>query len=176
MPDNLKQVVDPVIERNAFFAHNENLLFAMIFDKRTHIRELGLRRVLKGRERVSKGKTVRNFVPPKLNFNATEYTELIDWNSVKLSPPPLLRNTSNDEIKYFIQSGEVPNWVVKNFPCHTQSVKRCVKLVSEASMKVCGYESRNGYIKTTLESRSIMPEFSQKSHFKVSIREKDSLK
>ncbi len=49
LSDNLKQVVDPVIERNAFFAHNENLLFAMIFDKRAHIRELGLRRVLKGR-------------------------------------------------------------------------------------------------------------------------------
>ena len=47
LPDNLKQVVDPVIERNAFFAHNDNLLFAMIFGKRTYLRELGPRRVLK---------------------------------------------------------------------------------------------------------------------------------
>ncbi len=33
LPENLLQVVDPVIERNSFFAHPENLLLSMIVDK-----------------------------------------------------------------------------------------------------------------------------------------------
>lgn len=36
----------------------------------------------------------------------------------------------------------VPNWgIVKRFPRHTQSVERCVKLVTEAAMKVCEAQS-----------------------------------
>lgn len=40
LPENLRSVVDSVIERNAFFAHPENLLVSMLFDDRDHIREL----------------------------------------------------------------------------------------------------------------------------------------
>src|SRR6218665_264032 len=42
-----KRIVDPVIHRNAYFAHPENLLLAMMTDYRRHIRELGLRGVMK---------------------------------------------------------------------------------------------------------------------------------
>ena len=76
---------------------------AMVFDKRRHIRELGLRRVLKARQTVSKGKGIRNFVTPTLNFDAVDYTELIDWNVAKLSSPPLLRRVTNEEIHSFVQ-------------------------------------------------------------------------
>ncbi|CAH2100076.1 unnamed protein product [Euphydryas editha] len=61
LSDDLKKVVHPVIERNAFFAHPENILIAMIFDERKHIRELGLRRIYKARhsrQPCSKGKTI----------------------------------------------------------------------------------------------------------------------
>lgn len=87
---------------------------------------------------LKKIKTIRNFVTPTLNFNASEYTHFIDWNSAKLSPPSLFRNITNDAIKYFIQSGEVPKRDVTTFPPHTQSVERCVKLVSEALLKFVG--------------------------------------
>lgn len=33
LPENLLQIIDPVIERNAFFVHPENLLLAMIMDE-----------------------------------------------------------------------------------------------------------------------------------------------
>ncbi|GBO34573.1 hypothetical protein AVEN_78988-1 [Araneus ventricosus] len=48
--DDLKKVVDPVISRNAFMAHPENLLLSMLADERWHIRELALRRIMKTRE------------------------------------------------------------------------------------------------------------------------------
>ena len=54
LPENLIKVIDPVIERNAFFAHPENLLLSMIVDERAHIRELGLRRIIKARAVSSK--------------------------------------------------------------------------------------------------------------------------
>ena len=47
--DALKAIVDPVISRNAYYAHPENLLLAMISDDRLHIRTLGLRRIMKAR-------------------------------------------------------------------------------------------------------------------------------
>ena len=38
LTDNLKSVIDPVIQRNAYFAHTENILIAMLFDSRQEIR------------------------------------------------------------------------------------------------------------------------------------------
>src|SRR5215469_13716739 len=70
LSDELLQVVDPVIQRNAFFAHSENLLLAMLVNDREHIRELGYRRILKARNVLSKKKTVRSFVTLNLNFEA----------------------------------------------------------------------------------------------------------
>lgn len=167
LSDELKNVVHPVKEENSFFAHPENLLLVIVFDKRKHIRELGLKRVLKARQRVSKGKNIQNFITPTLNFNARDYTELIHWSVTKLSPPPLLQKVSNDEITSIIQLGTEPNWAFKSFPCHTQAVERCGKLSTEASAKVCGQESRDGYIRPTLKSWAMMPEFTNKSQYRT---------
>ncbi|GBN14480.1 hypothetical protein AVEN_123392-1, partial [Araneus ventricosus] len=73
LSDELLQVVDPVIQRNASFPHTENVLLAMLVDEREHIRELGYKKILKARQIVPKKKTVRNFVPPKINFQASDY-------------------------------------------------------------------------------------------------------
>lgn len=167
LSDELKAVVFPVIERNSFYAHPENILIAMIFDERRHIRELGLRRVLKARQSASTGKGIRNFHTPSLKFDALDYTDMMDWSTTKISSPPLLRGISNEEIESFIKSGEIPDWDIKEFPCHTQAVERCVKLVTEASLKVCGPQSRDGYIRATLKSRDAIKEFSTKADYKV---------
>ncbi|GBN89933.1 hypothetical protein AVEN_41128-1 [Araneus ventricosus] len=97
LSDELLQVVDPVIQRNAFFAHAENVLLAMLVDEREHIWELGHRRILKARQIVPKKKTVRNFTPPKINFQASDYNEIINWNSCVVYPPPMLRDLSEDD-------------------------------------------------------------------------------
>ena len=73
-----KRIVDPVIHRNAYFAHPENLLLAMMTDHRPHIRELGLQRVMKVRVAHHSGQMWRFKVPAKLNFNAVEYFDMID--------------------------------------------------------------------------------------------------
>ncbi|GBN88697.1 hypothetical protein AVEN_19754-1 [Araneus ventricosus] len=165
----LLQVVDPVMQRNAFFAHPENVLLAMLVDEREYIRELGYRRILKARQIVPKKKTVRNFVPPKINFQASDYIEMINWNSCVVYPPPMLLDLSEDDIKSLINSDTTPIKEILKFPGHTQGVERCVKLVTEASNKVCAHETRDDYIRATLKSRSVMPNFSKKSDFKCVI-------
>ncbi|KAG7313490.1 hypothetical protein JYU34_000625 [Plutella xylostella] len=71
LSSDVKQIIDPVIQRNAFFAHPENLLLAMLFDNRPHIRELGLRRIIATRKNSKPG--IRMFKVPKLNFEAHDY-------------------------------------------------------------------------------------------------------
>lgn len=52
---DLHRVVDPVVQRNGYFAHPENLLLSMLTDARPHIRELGVRRIMKARKEAKPG-------------------------------------------------------------------------------------------------------------------------
>ena len=51
-------IVYEVIQRNSYFSHSGNLLLAMLFDERSHIREFALRRILKSRKTDWKGKNM----------------------------------------------------------------------------------------------------------------------
>ena len=46
LSDELKNIVDPVLQRNTYFYHPENILLDMLVDKRMHIKELGLRQII----------------------------------------------------------------------------------------------------------------------------------
>lgn len=74
--EETKAIIDPVIQRNGFFGHPENILLAMIKDQRRHIRELGWRKIKKYRAMQS---LQRTFKVPTLNFASTDYTEMIHW-------------------------------------------------------------------------------------------------
>ncbi|GBL97281.1 hypothetical protein AVEN_84977-1 [Araneus ventricosus] len=109
----------------------------MLVNEKEHIREIGYRRILKARQIFPKKKTVRNFVPPKINFQASDYIEIINWNSCVVYPSPMLQDLSEDDIKSLINSDTMPIREIQKFPCHTQVVERCIKLVTVASVKYC---------------------------------------
>lgn len=157
-----KDVIDPVIQRNAYFAHPENLLLSMITDERKTIRELGMRRILRAR---SESSGLRKFSIPTLNFNAQNYIDLIDWQMTDVTEPPLLADLPVDSIEMLVASGEAPVIDFPKYPCHTQAVERCVKLVTEASASVCGEMARDGFIRVRLESRKLMPYFNTKADY-----------
>ena len=168
LPIELKKIVDPVIQRNAYFAHPENLLISMATDERLHIRQLALRRVLAARaisDETDDKSTVRMFKIPPLNFEATDYTDIIDWSSIKSAEPPMFRSIESTQLKNNILTSEMIQF--KRFPCHTQAVERGVKLVTEASMAVCEPQ-RDGFIRARIESRSAMKVFHTKSDFSLS--------
>lgn len=96
----LRNIVDPVIQRNAFFLHPENLLICMLADDRTHVKELALRRVLKAR--LTHDQKLRSFAVPKINFDVNDYIELIDWQATDITSPPILNALSTEEIKLLL--------------------------------------------------------------------------
>ena len=84
---------------------------------------------------MDKNDDVRKFLIPKINFNAKDYTEMIDW-TIDITEPPLTKDFSKAAIQSFIYDPPKNSDIFK-YPCHTQVVERHIKLVSECSTKVC---------------------------------------
>lgn len=164
-----KKIIDPVIKRNAWFSHPENLLLSMISDPDADKRQLGWRRILKARTTLRRTNAVREFsVPLEIRLDAPSYVEVIDWSNCKLTEPPLTKHISTEVLRENIRSSAFANEDLKDFPCHTQSVERMVKLVTEAASAVCGPEERHKFVFATLKSRKQMPKFDTKSSYKTS--------
>lgn len=158
-------VIDPVIQRNAYFAHAENILLTMVTDPRELIRELGLRRILQARKMASQETKikVRTFEIPTINFDANDYTEMINWQRVTRTEPPTFRNIADEDLEDAIRTKRI--FEIPKFPCHTQAVERGIKLVTEASSSVSGYDKRDGFIKAKLKSHILMPTFETKKEY-----------
>lgn len=70
---------------------------------------------------------------------------------------------SDLELKSMIETGCILE--IASFPCHSQAVERHIKLVTEASVSVCGEKPRDGFIRCRLKSRCEIPKFETKSQF-----------
>lgn len=162
LPTELKAIIDPVIQRNSYFAHPENLLLAMLTDNESHIRELAARRILKARTIQENG--LRLFQIPALKFDASSYTDLIDWQE-KITEPPILKLIPDEDIQLFVSQKGEGNLPLLRLPCRSQAAERAVKAVTEASATLCKKSEREGFIKTQIESRKAMPKFDSKKDF-----------
>lgn len=164
--DDLKQIVDNKIQRNGFFAHPESLLLEMLADGRKHIRELAVWRILSIRTKKASQKGIRKFLIPKINFFAQDYIEIITWQYCDITEPTLTQNLTEDDLKRILNEGSPVILLLFKLPCHTQAVERCVKFVTEASLEVCGAVARDGFIRTRLLDRKLMPNFETKCDYK----------
>ena len=136
----------------------------MIADPRASVRKSAVEYITSSRGQVCEG--VRIFAVPKINLDANDYTNLADLCNGPCLEPPLTRQYSTSELAAFVTDPE-PYVRMNKYPCHTQAVERSIKLVTEAAAAVSGPESREGFIRTTLKSRSIMPVFETKKDFAV---------
>lgn len=82
--------------------------------------------------------------------------------------PPVTRSLPEDDLKKFIDGPNLLSHVFE-FPCHTQAVERCVKVVTEASTHVYGEKTRDGYIRAISNSRSVMSSFEHKAQFQTEL-------
>ena len=158
-----KKIVDPVIHRNAYFAHPENRLLAMMTDHRPHIRELGLRRVMKARAADPSGQIRMFKVPAKLNFDVAEYFDMIDWAVCPISEPSIIKAMTDAELRDLITTEVTPTFMFPKFPCHTQAVERHVKLVTEVA-KDCVWTEIARWLHPCTR-RQLMPTFESKRDF-----------
>ena len=47
----------------------------------------------------------------------------------------------------------------KKYPNHTQSIEHSIKLVTDASKAVYGFDARDGFIGARMQSRRMMPQY-----------------
>lgn len=141
-----------------------------MWDEEIKIRNIAVEKILKVRE-TSVNNKIRYFKEPKLNFDAKKYYDVIDWEHVEITEPPILRNYSASDLwdmaNYYNDSSVIYTSESRKLPCHNQAVERCIKVVTEASLTVCSPDSRDGLIRNKLKSRNIMPKFLTKSQFKT---------
>ena len=137
----------------------------MITDERVHVRQLGLCRIVKAQSQRAAG--VRKFTVRPLNYDCSDYIEMINWQSADCTEPPLIADVSDYVITDLIKNEKSEIADFPRFPCHTQAVELCVKLVTQASAAECGETSRNGFIRSRLDSFSIMPTFDTKAQYKM---------
>ena len=146
------------MQRNAYFAHPENILLAMIYDEDAPTRKMAWEKILKARhsefkeksksgkkrtEKNKQGNKIRTFKVPTLDFGAKRFYDIIDWDSIELTVTPLIVQLSEAEIEANIASS-APHTspTVYGMPCHTQAVERLVKVVTESSSAVASSEAR----------------------------------
>ena len=69
-----------------------------------------------------------------IGMQSIGWQDLIDLAEVNLQEPPTSKHISDSEIFSFVTGNVTPT--IQDLPSHFQSVKRSVKLVSEASRVV----------------------------------------
>ena len=116
---------------------------------------------------------VREFHKPKVDWKVKSYDKLIGSLAFEdMSPPPVTLDLTPEEIDAIAE--DPSNLDLPYLPCHTQAVERLIKDVTAtaaAGYSVCVH-SRNGNqfkqeMSNKLYSRSVMPTFRSKLHFKA---------
>lgn len=147
-------VVLPTIKRSAWYAFSEMIIQTLLCSDDSKERKAGVQKIvdLRGRDDDILGDlSVRPRNTPSINLSASSLLELIDW-SCGVYEPPLTCKLTTSEVKKFIDKPMVvPQW-----PCHGQSIERCVKQVTEAAGRVYSHEKREGYIRGQEASRRLM--------------------
>lgn len=104
---------------------------------------------------------IREFKVPNIDFNASEWHEMIDWDNTTVTESPLTAHLTTEQIKAI----EITPLSVPNYPNNTQGVERCIKVVTESSKAVYGEDARDGFIRARISSRTCLPKFDTKKHF-----------
>src|SRR6218665_3648897 len=89
------------------------------------------------------------------------------WGTQGLNPALQTSEVSDEDMMQFVATHASQKFRFSRFPCRTQAVERCVKVVTEASAAVCGVKAGEGFIRARLESRRIMPTFNTKKEYRT---------
>lgn len=165
LPLNLREVVNKTISNNAFFAHPENILLTMLFDERKPVRERAIRKILYCREQLYDTTILRTYKKHPINFDCTDYMDLVDLdNDNILSEPPFTATIPHEHLLEYINSDEIP-LPDPAIPSHIQGTERCVQLLTHVSRRVIA-KNRDDVMAVTLESRTRTPRMDCKKDLK----------
>ena len=115
-----KKIVQRCIQRNAFYAHPENILLAELASSHKPDRIDAVQTIIEARaNHQNQASSVRLFRVPELNFKASKWQLMIKWSETDILEPPLIRNMSNSELLALVAEP----LIVPKFKCHTQMVE-----------------------------------------------------
>ena len=163
LPKDIQNIARENIARNAYWAHPECLLLSMLTDADENVRVMAVEKIktIRGDRNCGDNYT-RRFNIPRLNFNATKYTEMIDWKLEAVHEPSLTTSLSSTELSSLKSSP----LTLPRYPGHTQSVERLVKQTTRAAGTVAGYSARDGFLRASAKSRELMPRFESKQDYR----------
>ena len=104
----------------------------------------------------------RQFYTTPVNFKPQNFTELINWDTVKLTEPLLTATLSTDQV---VACLDTPLLVPSRWQCHSQSMERAIRKVSEACLMVVGEKKREGWIRCAEASRKVVKKPNTKADY-----------
>lgn len=162
---NLRNIVDGVIKNNSYYAHPENILLTMLFDDRKAIRDRAIKKILHYREKFYDPTKLRVYKKYILNFDATDYVNMVDMNNDDiLFEPAFTRQIPYDHLVEYLDFDEPP-LADPQIPMHIQGTERHVQLLTSVSKRVIE-KNREGVMAVTLQSRKKTPRMESKKDLK----------
>ena len=154
------------IAKNAYWAHPEVLLLAMLADQKESIRSKAVEKILSLRGGSDHGDDQpRLYEVPVLKSNANSCTEMIDWKSEAIYEPVLTVKMNKSDLLSLKKSP----LILPRYPSNTQSVERLVKQTFRAASSVAGFAARGGFLRASATSRQLLPKFESKQDFENNI-------
>ena len=98
-----------------------------------------------------------------INFKAVHWTDLFYLSVNGVCEPTLTLDFSDNELQNSLLTGEKID--LPDFPSHSQRGERAVKLVTEASQSVYGFEARDKHILEKVLCQQLRPAFSCKGSY-----------
>ena len=163
LPQPLPNLIQPVIQRNAYWAHPETVLLAMAAHPVEQVRTRAVQSIQQSRHQSQE--QVRPYLLPEVNMGAEDITQLIDWQAELVTEPPLTADLSDAALLEIMQTP----LQVDHYPVHTVAVERAVKVVTEASRAVVGEEQRHGFICSRLRHRQQVTTVISKQSFSENV-------
>ncbi|XP_031621365.1 uncharacterized protein LOC116339554 [Contarinia nasturtii] len=160
LDSNLRGIVNNVVKDNAYYAHSENILLAMLFDDEKKIRDLAVKKILHYRNHVEDPMQLRVYKKPMINFNCVDYMNMIDLNDDSiLFEPPFTLSIPYEQLQQYLKNNDLPLPDPK-IPLHIQETEKHVPLLASLSKRVLE-QDREGVVSVTLERREKFPRHSK---------------
>nr|XP_047146113.1 uncharacterized protein LOC124818986 [Hydra vulgaris] len=133
----VQNITLPIIYRNSFCLQPENSIAALLYSEEQVYRTIAVVKILETRKTLIKDPKnglkdgIRVNAIPIIDCRCKNWSKLINLYDIDCFEPPCVEDILNEELLNIIPNqGKAPN-----FPCHSQTVERTVKMTSDASGK-----------------------------------------
>ena len=155
-----RETAQVVLTRNSFWAHPENIVISMMGDEDKEVRREAVNWVKRARQEFDPAKHPRQFFPPPVDFTATSYTKMVDWEQMDCTEPPLTKDMSLAELDEVVEKAHQ----FEDFPNHTQQVEAAVRVVHDTATRRASHRARDNLIHQLLEGKKHCSTFRTKRH------------